>query len=970
MSDAIDFQPAELERHRAFLQRLARGLVRGEAAAEDLVQETFVRALERPPTSGATLGAWLARVARRLALDRGRGERRSAQREQCVARPEAVAPHDEALASLELQERLVAALKALSEPYRTTLWLRFHEGLAPAVIAARQATSKKSVESRLTRGLALLRTELDRQAGGDRTQWMSGVLLLVGRGRAGWALPLGMGIMKKVALALAALVVLALTWRFVGSSAVHMEPQAASVAAQLSVADVARPSVAEPAESERSALALTHLPSRAAAPTSLLVRVRWAEDDAPAPGVGLILRPEDDPRGARAVQVVASDGDGIVRVAPIHPGRIVIEADRGGPPLFVQVASEGETEALFALGAGLELLGTVADASGAPISAAEVLLVADEHDWLAPRVVARTAANGSYRVRGVSPEFSLTARAQSFAPALLRRLQGRVGLVRIDFVLAVEGVGLRGLVRDPLGAPVAGALVAVGDPDGYVEEDPERSGGWLEARALRIERTDVGGRFFAPGVLRGYGLAVAVQADGYPLATANVGAADGAVSFVELQLEAPATLSGVVRTAAGALLPGVSLRTIVCDGADGDEVPFAQPQTTSDGAGRFRLELLPRKCVLRLDPPRGGGGGPTVVALELAPGETQRDLVLAADDALRGRVVMPAGTAFDDWYVQAWEQQGSGRIRRAQVGADGSFEVRDCALPPYRLELYAAEDRPLLRRDDVGPGAELLLVPGALGSIQGEFVDEAGLLPAGVDPEIHVECREFVTHDPSWDANGRFAFEQLRAGRYRFTIEHEQRVLFASSVELAPGALVDLGRIASAPLGSLALTLKPNPSAAVEGSVLDAGFGVVAELELVAGRLGVPVLPPGDWFLDLEASGVGRVCAPFSVRPGERTELQLDLVPGVDRSLALRLGEREWDTLRVELRDSRGALVLARRIRRAYWPGAGDGPSLLVRLAVGTFTLEATTDTGLALRTSFDVPALVPQDAPLAFELR
>src|SRR5688572_9962486 len=143
MPDAAPLPPAELELQRAFLQRLARQLVRGEAAAEDLVQETFVRALERPPASAGALRAWLARVARHLAINKARGEQRALARERRAARPEAVAPHDEALASLELQERLIAAVKALDEPYRTTLWLRYHEGLAPGAIAARQGTTGK-----------------------------------------------------------------------------------------------------------------------------------------------------------------------------------------------------------------------------------------------------------------------------------------------------------------------------------------------------------------------------------------------------------------------------------------------------------------------------------------------------------------------------------------------------------------------------------------------------------------------------------------------------------------------------------------------------------------------------------------------------------------------------------------------------------------------------------------------------------
>jgi len=156
----------------------------------------------------------------------------------------------------------------------------------------------------------------------------------------------------------------------------------------------------------------------------------------------------------------------------------------------------------------------------------------------------------------------------------------------------------------------------------------------------------------------------------------------------------------------------------------------------------------------------------------------------------------------------------------------------------------------------------------------------------------------------------------------------------------------------------------------MSGRVLDAGLGQVAVLELVDGRPGVSALPPGEWLLDLEAEGTGRISAPFSIRPGERTELRLPTVPGVERSLTFRLNGSEWNELRVELCDSRGGRVLARRILQRYWPMGGRRPTLLVSLPVGTFALEAETDTGLRLRTSFDVPALLPQESALEFELR
>src|SRR5262245_13392137 len=246
MSDAPGFQASDLERQRVFLQRLARQLVRGEAAAEDLVQETFLRALERPPASAAALRSWLARVATRLAINRGRGEQRARARERYAARPEALPKQDEALASLEVQERLIAAVKTLAEPYRTTLWLRFHEGLAPGAIAERQATAKKTIESRLTRGLALLCAELDRQAGGDRTKWLGGMLVLARAPVRPWVASLiGVGAMQKLVVAIVVLLVCGLAWRLVPRSDGHAPGELSSPGELPSRASVA-PAAATP----------------------------------------------------------------------------------------------------------------------------------------------------------------------------------------------------------------------------------------------------------------------------------------------------------------------------------------------------------------------------------------------------------------------------------------------------------------------------------------------------------------------------------------------------------------------------------------------------------------------------------------------------------------------------------------------------------------------------------------------------
>ena len=60
-----------VERYQSPLIRFARGFVRDRGAAEDLVQETFIRLIRSTPDIGSdgVLGPWLYRVCRNLAYD-------------------------------------------------------------------------------------------------------------------------------------------------------------------------------------------------------------------------------------------------------------------------------------------------------------------------------------------------------------------------------------------------------------------------------------------------------------------------------------------------------------------------------------------------------------------------------------------------------------------------------------------------------------------------------------------------------------------------------------------------------------------------------------------------------------------------------------------------------------------------------------------------------------------------------------
>ena len=164
---------------RAWVRAFARSLVSDEASADDLEQQAWVAALEAPPPHGGSPRGWFATVLRRAASKGRRSAVRVGQRERGAARPEAVAATADVVAQAELEHRVVAAVLALDEPYRSTVLLRWYEGLPPREIAARMGVPVETVRSRAQRALARLRDDLDRAHGGRRNAW---AVALLGRG--------------------------------------------------------------------------------------------------------------------------------------------------------------------------------------------------------------------------------------------------------------------------------------------------------------------------------------------------------------------------------------------------------------------------------------------------------------------------------------------------------------------------------------------------------------------------------------------------------------------------------------------------------------------------------------------------------------------------------------------------------------------------------------------------------------------
>ena len=182
MTPPSPISPDLLLHHAAFLRRLAQRLVGDEAGAEDVLQETWVVALEHPPKRRTSLRAWLASVTRNLALQRLRSERRRRDREERSARSEALA------STIDLAEReamlraVVEGVFELPERQREAVLLRDFEGLPPREIAARLDIPVDTVKTRLKRARQNLRAHLEAEWGreDERGSWTRALVIAAG----------------------------------------------------------------------------------------------------------------------------------------------------------------------------------------------------------------------------------------------------------------------------------------------------------------------------------------------------------------------------------------------------------------------------------------------------------------------------------------------------------------------------------------------------------------------------------------------------------------------------------------------------------------------------------------------------------------------------------------------------------------------------------------------------------------------
>jgi len=172
----------------AVVLRTAQVLTRREAEAEDLAQETMVKAMRAIDSyrEGTDIRAWLLTILRRTHIDRLRARQArpaetpldEGQITSSAGQAEAAGEYDDRWAAPEQlmnrfeDEAVIEALRALPEEIRWTLLLVDVEGMEQAEAAAVLGVAVGTIKSRAHRGRAMLRDHLHRLAA--RRGWVEG----------------------------------------------------------------------------------------------------------------------------------------------------------------------------------------------------------------------------------------------------------------------------------------------------------------------------------------------------------------------------------------------------------------------------------------------------------------------------------------------------------------------------------------------------------------------------------------------------------------------------------------------------------------------------------------------------------------------------------------------------------------------------------------------------------------------------
>lgn len=842
-----------------WVRALARGLVGRDDLADDVVQETWLAAIESPPRHAGALRSWLRSVVRFTAHRVHREEERRSRREHAAAPSEgSVTPTGDLVSEVDLHRRVVEAALALDEPYRATVLLRYFRGCNAAEIGAMQGVPPATVRTRLRRALAQLRETLVREHPGEPRDLGAGLLLLAGLAGAGG----------------------------IGVAAASASAAAASAGTAASTSAATAPIVTGVLVMTKAKLLVATLGVVAA----LVAGIVWyaAASRSPSPPPPVVSRETHD-----------TSRDDLAALATPPP------------------ATPAEPSADLAADAPSPVGRVVHVVTRAAIAGAEIsLLRRSDIGTLEEIVRTRSDASGRFALRGTHGSFTfergdrIHAEAEGFVPRDFYLQNGFPSIVEL-----APGIRVTGEVLDPDGRPVTSGEVT---PIRRITISSGKSRSVLSGRrlafyydGLRDERPiplDRNGRFATTLVTPL--VAFQARAPGFAPACSDVVRPDPArPTHVVIRLAPAHVLTGRVVDEAGEPIAGA---TLSCRAATLDREPDRHFESldpwrwsaVSDADGAFRIPDFPERCVTvwathpeyRTDGIFGprDADTPVTVVMEHAQWVTGRLLTPGGEPAPEGRVVVRVASE-----------------QTIPLAAGGAFHSKPIPLDVFQGTVECEGYAPIDIRWEPAPGAhdlgELRLEAGS--SIDVRVVDDLGepVASASVAMSVQRETPYFTQRAVACaDADGRAALTGIGATQVRLHVTASGHRAWSGMVsvsdgdEPAPAVTVALERTATvrgtvvspdgAPLFGVEVTTTREsdewrPSGARGDSLPDGSF-VVSEM------------PPGMALL-LQFRGMGRPVHVVPIDP---------LTPGEERDLgALTLPNGM--TVTGEVRDDAGAPV-------------------------------------------------------------
>jgi len=979
MSFAAGFADSdELARHAGSLRRLARALVRDEAEAEDLIQETFVVALERPPKNRSALRGWLGTVARRLALDRRRASVRRHARESEVARKEGQPSHVAALEQLEASRVVLECVLALREPYRTTVSLRYWEGLEPDAIAERLGVPVKTVKTRLHRAIHELRQRLDGRFAGDRGAWFAALLPIAATG--------GVGIMKKMLVAAVVVVLLAaVAWRLIPWEA-QRGIRSASVAAA-PVLDAPPPVAAS------EGLAIVAAPDREAASApavsgnkmgALAVRLKWA-DGRPASDVSMDVSCTNDPAPRDEYFRGRTDSDGRVRFPALFGGKVALWVDRGAR-FTADVAVGTEREVEFVLPSGAAVEGRVLDTDGNPVADAEIWSETIRFSSSRFHFLRRAGRDGAFRVEGLPSDARIGARASGRTPSPILEMPdlqlGPNGNAVAVLHVGSAGGDVEGTVRDPRGLPIAGALVKIGARGGGIIELPDGTRG-ENPSPVPVE-TDAEGRFTYAGALPEGSQPVFVAARGWPRWEGAVDVSTHHANRIDVVLQDPARIEGRVVDREGHPVAGARVLAAAEWGGGWHFDEFPPPRATTASDGRFDLGWVASgEQEVHASVSTHTELGKATANVRCNSGETAHvELALDPGLTISGRIVDTERHPLVGWNVYGQPvPYGNAYPRNSKTDEQGRFVLANLdADHRYDVQTSAPKESPIPPRGErkaAAPGStdvEIVVENARIADarVRGILRGEDGGEPAGIKlvcfPESSNSGR-YVEFDPH---TGAFDYGPLLAGRYDLRIMRGgQTLLRTDRFELRSGATEDVGVIQPTPAGLLEIPVAGLGT--TRPPVLDREGHGTEEMVLDGDVFRSRPLEPGSWTVHLGWGGDRFLRGnQVEIKSGVTTRVELHTEQGfqLEVDCVFADADAQWTRLDSEARDEHGEVV----VRNGSWFRAAmqDGKVRLfgIVLPAGRFRIDARTDSGLRGSATIEVGPGHVQGAPTVIELR